>query len=849
MKSFYSIHWLFYICIVAVIPILTLGHNVDNRQVNRIETVNDILVDIAPRPQQFFEKRHQSINRELSPKRIEFDDTLRLSFTAYNQTFFLHLEPNIDLFHPDAVLHHQGESRRLYPHETLVYKGYVAPEDMSDNFWLKTKLGGGVSTFSDSKADPSKLGWARILIRKDLMSTYKTDQLIVEGAFTLYGDIYHIKSMENYNLVKRSQDPIIPRHQQLNQHMIVYRDSDTSFTKRDDSQQSHQCGFDNLEHKSIFNKRSIAANDDTHLLKLTTQGCPKTRKINYMGAAADCTYVKYYKNINNARLQIVNNFNMASAVFEDTFNISLGLINITIMDSTCPSEIDRQVSWNRACHAEYSLNERLSDFSLWRSTLVDDRAGLWHLMTNCPAGVEVGLAWLKQLCNTGADLQITNEGKEQYVSGAGVSAITRDEWKVVAHEIGHGFGAIHDCTSSDCPCLDGNCNCCQLNANQCDSSGFLMSAITNSSAEQFSRCSIDTICTEFPTLGTCLVDPDERHTDSIYQLNMCGNGIKEEGEECDTGGVDTDCCDPKTCKLKPQAVCEDQNESCCHQCQLRPKTHLCRPAGSSCDLPEYCTGESAECPEDSYLRDGTSCGSNGLRCASGQCTSRDDQCLARGFAMNISRSCLSNNEECRLLCNSPSSEKCLIFTGNFIDGTPCGFGGRCLAGVCQNGDVVGSTLLWAKEHKQTSAWFGVSLSLVLCGLLCCCGYYYRRHGGGYSARRRKSVSSITTPFMNDMSGWDCHREGDIEETSHDLTLSPYDDSKQHLSLKKEEEVSIEYFTLPAYTTVVTDMRYKRYSNNSLRSASSGGSSSNNSFAPSSYSSVFSFSEEEEKRRQ
>lgn len=31
-------------------------------------------------------------------------------------------------------------------------------------------------------------------------------------------------------------------------------------------------------------------------------------------------------------------------------------------------------------------------------------------------------------------------GASEWVSGTGVSSITRDEWKVVAHEVGHGFG-------------------------------------------------------------------------------------------------------------------------------------------------------------------------------------------------------------------------------------------------------------------------------------------------------------------------------------------------------------------------------------------------------------------------
>lgn len=75
---------------------------------------------------------------------------------------------------------------------------------------------------------------------------------------------------------------------------------------------------------------------------------------------------------------------MASAVFEETFNIVLALINITAMEDTCSGEIKKETPWNRACEIDYSLGDRLSDFSLWRSKLSNDNAGLWHLMTNCP---------------------------------------------------------------------------------------------------------------------------------------------------------------------------------------------------------------------------------------------------------------------------------------------------------------------------------------------------------------------------------------------------------------------------------------------------------------------------------
>ena len=126
----------------------------------------------------------------------------------------------------------------------------------------------------------------------------------------------------------------------------------------------------------------------------------------------------------------------------------------------------------------------------------------------------------------------------------------------MAHEIGHGFGAVHDCNADSCPCLTGNCDCCPMDETTCDTGGaFLMTPISNATAQGFSPGSIKTICNAFPSIGHCLSDPQE-HLRTMYQLNTCGNGIKEEGEECDTGGVDTDCCNASTCKLKPQAVCE-----------------------------------------------------------------------------------------------------------------------------------------------------------------------------------------------------------------------------------------------------------------------------------------------------
>jgi hypothetical protein len=102
----------------------------------------------------------------------------------------------------------------------------------------------------------------------------------------------------------------------------------------------------------------------------------------------------------------------------------------------------------------------LSIFSQWRGTRGNDGVALWTLFTGCSSGAEVGVAWLGMLCQFKAQTQ-----GSQTVSGANVVSETPNEWQVLAHELGHGFGAYHDCTSQLCPT---GTTCCPLSASVCD---------------------------------------------------------------------------------------------------------------------------------------------------------------------------------------------------------------------------------------------------------------------------------------------------------------------------------------------------------------------------------------------
>jgi hypothetical protein len=216
-----------------------------------------------------------------------------------------------------------------------------------------------------------------------------------------------------------------------------------------------------------------------------------------------------------------------------------------------------------------------------------------------------------------------------------------------------------------------------------------MNPTTMDATNRFSPCSIGNICSGFASKQVSQSCLTSNKNVTLITAGECGNGIVEDGEECDCGGTDgcggNTCCDPKTCKFNTGSVCDDSNDACCKGCQFAPNTQICRPSvDSTCDPAERCTGNSSACPADQTAPDGTSCGSNGLSCAAGTCTSRNLQCQQ---AINGSTGACDDSS-CMLSCSSSTlgPNTCLLVQQNFVDGTPCGIGlsGRCDNGLCEN---------------------------------------------------------------------------------------------------------------------------------------------------------------------
>ncbi|XP_067903636.1 disintegrin and metalloproteinase domain-containing protein 12-like [Heterodontus francisci] len=127
-------------------------------------------------------------------------------------------------------------------------------------------------------------------------------------------------------------------------------------------------------------------------------------------------------------------------------------------------------------------------------------------------------------------------------------------------------------------------------------------------------------------IGWCLFN--KPNLENLATGSSCGNLYVEEGEECDCGSpqecTDT-CCEALICALKPGAKCSAAGV-CCNNCEFLPKGTACRPSREECDLPEFCTGNSPDCPDDVFRKDGHPCSNGSLYCTHGTCQSVDKQC-------------------------------------------------------------------------------------------------------------------------------------------------------------------------------------------------------------------------------
>ncbi|XP_077000470.1 disintegrin and metalloproteinase domain-containing protein 20-like [Tamandua tetradactyla] len=254
----------------------------------------------------------------------------------------------------------------------------------------------------------------------------------------------------------------------------------------------------------------------------------------------------------------------------------------------------------------------LTEFCIWKNNGVNFRIphDVVHLIADKPFGIHLGLAYVETVCEKHFNCAVVS------FRGFGLS----DFAFIMAHELGHNMGMLHDTTYCTC----GKSTCIMFPE--------------KSASNTFSNCSY----AEFwdgVSKRPCL--RNKANQEQLVIKRRCGNNVVEEREDCDCGTVKSckndPCCQPN-CKLTSGARCAFGG--CCQNCKIMPSGDMCRAEVSQCDLPEWCDGASAQCPEDVYVQDGTPCLSDGY-CFKKSCTSHDEQCR-----MIFGKGAKSANQSC-----------------------------------------------------------------------------------------------------------------------------------------------------------------------------------------------------------
>ncbi|KAJ2011274.1 hypothetical protein IWW57_006674, partial [Coemansia sp. S610] len=270
---------------------------------------------------------------------IEGDDgTFHMEVRVFNTTYALLVEANTDLVHPNATMTRTVAGRqvrsRLATHDIGVYRGHVLrtgavqPHDGSESIRKWGRLKRAQFSFDSHES------WARLSVYRD-----GGGRAVVDGAFFVGGETLYVKPAHTYMRTKRDGDPALTNPYARAEGLrhaasIAYRQRDLvggAGRSCGSSQRAEQPAAHRLA------RRDVAFDGGAGAVRA---GCPAARKILYMGAAADCSYVTSYQSQDKARTQMLSDWNQASAVYERQLNVALGLIELQIEDLVCPAAPD-----------------------------------------------------------------------------------------------------------------------------------------------------------------------------------------------------------------------------------------------------------------------------------------------------------------------------------------------------------------------------------------------------------------------------------------------------------------------------------------------------------------------------
>ncbi|CAH0721238.1 unnamed protein product, partial [Brenthis ino] len=302
-------------------------------------------------------------------------------------------------------------------------------------------------------------------------------------------------------------------------------------------------------------------------------------------------YKKHGENITNVHEYLKNIANIVHSLYAP-LNIFVALVGVVVWNERDEIVIQANIDTVYTNFLHYRKNKLLF-------TIPNDNAQL--VTSSIFENAVQNRAFQGTICTSSYSGGVNSDHKQ----AANILAL------FITHSIGHNLGLKHD--DEDCLCEDEACIMNPI---------FSTRLITH-----WSSCSFLDLASNFDRgLDYCLRNKPK----SLFGSSTCGNGFVESNEECDCGANATELCgrcyNIETCLMRSNATCAVGE--CCDPwtCQRKERGTICRTAANECDLPEYCDGNSGDCPDDVYKMDTTPCSNDTAYCVNGSCSSHTDRC-------------------------------------------------------------------------------------------------------------------------------------------------------------------------------------------------------------------------------